>query len=63
MSKEKESLDVKSIDDWASERMSADDVEVFENFCRDCGWSADKQVDKVVFDKLLRLHEENKSSF
>ena len=63
MSENSESLDVKSIDDWASERMSADDVSVFENFCRDCGWSADKQVDESTFDELLRLHEEKKSSF
>ena len=59
--RKKTKSDVKSIDDWASEQMSAYEVSVFEDFCRDCGYSAEQLVEKPEFDNLLKLHEERKS--
>ena len=53
--------DAKSIDDWASERMSAYEVSVFEDFCRSCGHPAEKLVEKTEFNNLLKLYEESKS--
>ena len=53
--------DVKSIDDWASEQMSAYEVGVFEDFCRSQGYPAEKPVKKAEFNNLLKLHEERKS--
>ena len=53
--------EAKSIDEWASEQMSAYEVSVFEDFCRSCGRSVEKPVEKAEFNNLLKLYEESKS--
>ena len=53
--------EAKSIDEWASDQMSAYEVSVFEDFCRSCGRSVEKPVEKAEFNNLLKLYEESKS--
>ena len=53
--------EAKSIDEWASEQMSAYEVGVFEDFCRNCGHPAEKPVEKTEFNNLLKFYEESKS--
>lgn len=52
--------DVKSIDDWVSDQMSAYEVGVFEDFVRSQGYSPEKNVRKGVAKTLLRRFEEEK---